>query len=228
MGSKSGASEVKQHKWFAKINWGLLRHTQPPVSRASASRFFDRESAIHFRPPSFLAPVVAHYSQLLRARRVPGVHFMTSPTLHRPTTPAVSRRAPSAAPDAPWALGGPCLECLGDAGRDRTRARASGTPIACAGSGRSRRAHVVIFPFGRPAGHVPLFGVRRATISTSPGRLAIPAAPLAAPVGAATMPTRLVSVPRSLNSYPRLARRMLTHISSRCRLSRPCPTASTP
>jgi protein-serine/threonine kinase len=33
MGSKSGASEVKQHKWFAKINWGLLRNTQPPVSR---------------------------------------------------------------------------------------------------------------------------------------------------------------------------------------------------
>ena len=33
LGSKSGASEVKQHKWFAKINWGLLRNTQPPVSQ---------------------------------------------------------------------------------------------------------------------------------------------------------------------------------------------------
>ncbi|KAG5220882.1 Pkinase-domain-containing protein [Salix suchowensis] len=31
LGSKSGASEVKQHKWFSKINWGLLRNTQPPV-----------------------------------------------------------------------------------------------------------------------------------------------------------------------------------------------------
>ncbi|KAF5388035.1 hypothetical protein D9615_000233 [Tricholomella constricta] len=31
LGSKSGASEVKQHKWFAKINWGLLRNQQPPV-----------------------------------------------------------------------------------------------------------------------------------------------------------------------------------------------------
>ncbi|THH10249.1 hypothetical protein EW146_g8436 [Bondarzewia mesenterica] len=31
LGSKSGASETKQHKWFAKINWGLLRHTEPPV-----------------------------------------------------------------------------------------------------------------------------------------------------------------------------------------------------
>jgi protein-serine/threonine kinase len=32
IGSKSGASEVKQHKWFSKMNWGLLRNTQPPVS----------------------------------------------------------------------------------------------------------------------------------------------------------------------------------------------------
>ena len=31
LGSKSGASEVKQHRWFAKINWGLLRNTRPPV-----------------------------------------------------------------------------------------------------------------------------------------------------------------------------------------------------
>ena len=37
LGSKSGASEVKQHKWFAKINWGLLRNTQPPVSSHSFS-----------------------------------------------------------------------------------------------------------------------------------------------------------------------------------------------
>jgi hypothetical protein len=31
LGSRCGASEVKQHKWFAKINWGLLRNTRPPV-----------------------------------------------------------------------------------------------------------------------------------------------------------------------------------------------------
>ncbi|KAJ7283827.1 AGC/RSK protein kinase [Mycena rebaudengoi] len=31
LGSKSGASEVKQHKWFSKINWGLLRNTRPPI-----------------------------------------------------------------------------------------------------------------------------------------------------------------------------------------------------
>ncbi|KEI36618.1 uncharacterized protein L969DRAFT_90593 [Mixia osmundae IAM 14324] len=31
LGSNSGASEVKQHKWFATLNWGLLRHTRPPI-----------------------------------------------------------------------------------------------------------------------------------------------------------------------------------------------------
>jgi protein-serine/threonine kinase len=32
LGSKTGASEVKQHKWFSKVNWGLLRNMAPPVS----------------------------------------------------------------------------------------------------------------------------------------------------------------------------------------------------
>lgn len=31
LGSQSGASEVKQHKWFASISWGLLRHQKPPI-----------------------------------------------------------------------------------------------------------------------------------------------------------------------------------------------------
>lgn len=31
LGSQSGASEVKQHKWFASISWGLLRHCKPPI-----------------------------------------------------------------------------------------------------------------------------------------------------------------------------------------------------
>lgn len=31
LGSQSGASEVKSHKWFAPINWGLLRNTRPPI-----------------------------------------------------------------------------------------------------------------------------------------------------------------------------------------------------
>ncbi|KAI0080771.1 Pkinase-domain-containing protein [Panus rudis PR-1116 ss-1] len=44
LGSKSGASEVKQHKWFQKINWGLLRNTSPPIipapsNAADASNF---------------------------------------------------------------------------------------------------------------------------------------------------------------------------------------------
>ncbi|KAI0254309.1 Pkinase-domain-containing protein [Lactifluus subvellereus] len=37
LGSKTGASEVKQHKWFGKINWGLLRNTEPPIIPASSS-----------------------------------------------------------------------------------------------------------------------------------------------------------------------------------------------
>ncbi|KAJ7699915.1 kinase-like domain-containing protein [Mycena rosella] len=36
LGSKSGASEVKQHKWFSKINWGLLRNTRPPIIPSSS------------------------------------------------------------------------------------------------------------------------------------------------------------------------------------------------
>ncbi|KAF9263570.1 Pkinase-domain-containing protein [Marasmius fiardii PR-910] len=31
LGSRSGASEVKQHKWFSKVNWGLLRNGKPPI-----------------------------------------------------------------------------------------------------------------------------------------------------------------------------------------------------
>ncbi|KAJ7068113.1 Pkinase-domain-containing protein [Mycena amicta] len=45
LGSKSGASEVKQHKWFVKINWGLLRNTRPPII-PTASNGHD---AVNFR-----------------------------------------------------------------------------------------------------------------------------------------------------------------------------------
>ncbi|EIM21781.1 Pkinase-domain-containing protein [Wallemia mellicola CBS 633.66] len=31
LGSTSGASEVKQHRWFNSINWGLLRNLKPPI-----------------------------------------------------------------------------------------------------------------------------------------------------------------------------------------------------
>ncbi|KAF9045889.1 Pkinase-domain-containing protein [Hymenopellis radicata] len=37
LGTRSGASEVKQHKWFAKINWGLLRNTKPPIQPTSSN-----------------------------------------------------------------------------------------------------------------------------------------------------------------------------------------------
>ncbi|KAF8592497.1 Pkinase-domain-containing protein [Ramaria rubella] len=36
LGSGTGASEVKQHRWFAKLNWGLLRHTRPPIVPAAS------------------------------------------------------------------------------------------------------------------------------------------------------------------------------------------------
>ncbi|KAJ8523452.1 hypothetical protein ONZ45_g4 [Pleurotus djamor] len=45
LGSKSGASEVKQHKWFSKINWGLLRNTQPPIVPSSSNG----ADAVNFR-----------------------------------------------------------------------------------------------------------------------------------------------------------------------------------
>jgi len=31
LGSQLGASEVKQHRWFAQISWGLLRNQTPPI-----------------------------------------------------------------------------------------------------------------------------------------------------------------------------------------------------
>ena len=31
LGSQTGASEVKSHKWFASVSWGLLRHARPPI-----------------------------------------------------------------------------------------------------------------------------------------------------------------------------------------------------
>ncbi|KDN53036.1 Pkinase-domain-containing protein [Tilletiaria anomala UBC 951] len=45
LGSQSGASEVKQHKWFAPISWGLLRNLTPPIVPADSSG----TDAINFR-----------------------------------------------------------------------------------------------------------------------------------------------------------------------------------
>ncbi|EPQ59603.1 Pkinase-domain-containing protein [Gloeophyllum trabeum ATCC 11539] len=45
LGSMTGASEVKQHKWFAKINWGLLRNMRPPIVPASSNGI----DAVNFR-----------------------------------------------------------------------------------------------------------------------------------------------------------------------------------
>ncbi|THV03268.1 Pkinase-domain-containing protein [Dendrothele bispora CBS 962.96] len=45
LGSRSGASEVKQHKWFAKTNWGLLRNGKPPIIPSSSNGV----DAVNFR-----------------------------------------------------------------------------------------------------------------------------------------------------------------------------------
>ena len=45
LGSGTGASEVKQHRWFAKVNWGLLRNARPPIVPAASSG----ADAVNFR-----------------------------------------------------------------------------------------------------------------------------------------------------------------------------------
>ena len=45
LGSQSGASEVKQHKWFSTISWGLLRNSTPPIIPADSNG----ADAINFR-----------------------------------------------------------------------------------------------------------------------------------------------------------------------------------
>ncbi|GAC94623.1 likely protein kinase [Pseudozyma hubeiensis SY62] len=45
MGSQSGASEVKQHKWFSSISWGLLRNSTPPIVPA----YSNGVDAVNFR-----------------------------------------------------------------------------------------------------------------------------------------------------------------------------------
>jgi serine/threonine protein kinase len=45
LGSHSGASEVKQHKWFAKISWGLLRNCRPPIVPVRTQK----SEAVNFR-----------------------------------------------------------------------------------------------------------------------------------------------------------------------------------
>ena len=37
LGAQLGASEVKQHRWFASVSWGLLRHQTPPIVPSAPS-----------------------------------------------------------------------------------------------------------------------------------------------------------------------------------------------
>ncbi|KAK4046268.1 serine/threonine protein kinase, AGC [Microbotryomycetes sp. JL201] len=45
LGSQSGASEVKQHRWFSNINFALLRHLEPPIKPAASGA----GDSIHYR-----------------------------------------------------------------------------------------------------------------------------------------------------------------------------------
>ncbi|WRT67439.1 uncharacterized protein IL334_004410 [Kwoniella shivajii] len=45
LGSNSGASEIKSHKWFGSVNWGLLRNMTPPIIPAESNGI----DAINFR-----------------------------------------------------------------------------------------------------------------------------------------------------------------------------------
>lgn len=44
LGCQSGASEVKHHKWFSPIVWGLLRHSKPPIVPAASVSLADSPS----------------------------------------------------------------------------------------------------------------------------------------------------------------------------------------
>ncbi|ODO02889.1 hypothetical protein I350_05730 [Cryptococcus amylolentus CBS 6273] len=46
LGSQSGASEVKQHKWFGNLSWGLLRNMTPPIIPEESNGI----DTINFRP----------------------------------------------------------------------------------------------------------------------------------------------------------------------------------
>ncbi|KAF9246958.1 Pkinase-domain-containing protein [Melanogaster broomeanus] len=67
LGSRSGASEVKQHKWFAKINWGLLRNTRPPIV-PTASNGQDAVNFRHLKESSSL-----HLEEQCTLRASPGL-----------------------------------------------------------------------------------------------------------------------------------------------------------
>jgi serine/threonine protein kinase len=60
LGSQSGASEVKSHKWFAPITWGLLRNTRPPIVPAATVRFFFFYRS-HTRLDLFADPITHHF-----------------------------------------------------------------------------------------------------------------------------------------------------------------------
>ncbi|KAL6299122.1 kinase-like domain-containing protein [Sparassis latifolia] len=80
LGSKSGASEVKRHKWFAKVNWGLLRNTKPPIIPMASNgidavnfRQMKESSSLHLERQHSQSPQYPHPN---------GLHAQSQPHLH--------------------------------------------------------------------------------------------------------------------------------------------------
>ncbi|KAH9450162.1 hypothetical protein Pst134EA_026871 [Puccinia striiformis f. sp. tritici] len=49
LGSITGASEVKYHKWFATISWGLLRNCKPPIIPPTSNALDASNQSFHQR-----------------------------------------------------------------------------------------------------------------------------------------------------------------------------------
>ena len=68
LGSRSGASEVKQHKWFSKINWGLLRNTRPPVGAFHGGQGVVRLTGGQIVPTPSNGQDAAHFRSMKESR----------------------------------------------------------------------------------------------------------------------------------------------------------------
>lgn len=94
LGSRSGASEVKQHKWFAKVNWGLLRNSRPPIIPPASNgvesgnfRHMRESNSLHLEeqipiPSGKLHSGGAHGTQTLGADGTDLFGAFSSVTLH--------------------------------------------------------------------------------------------------------------------------------------------------
>lgn len=102
LGSQSGASEVKAHKWFVKLNWGLLRNDKPPIIpnivnaqetnfrniRESHSLDLDRQMLTH---QNSMSPSTPGWNDGINSPSGSG-EFGTGPGTPVPRSPSMGRR----------------------------------------------------------------------------------------------------------------------------------------